>query len=232
MTTAADSKSDSARAQVRAYPISRWYVLPVTSRLAAWLCPTRIRPSHVTCTGLLLGLTATGLLLSHPRATLPAAALILAAWFMDRTDGLLARSQNTSSPLGAWLDANVDEVHEVAWHTAVAGAAASLNDSLVPWLLLVAFLGGKYLFMTGLVEERTLAPEAAIESSGAPVGGFRGWLRAAYHLPGNADIRLHLLIVCLASGLLTLELALIAVYYNFRWIVRFGLVARRLEGCQ
>ena len=232
MTMAADSKSDLTRAQGRAYPISRWYVLPITRRLAAWLCPTRIRPSHLTFTGLLLGLTATGILLSHPHATLPAAGLILAAWFMDRTDGLLARSQNTASPLGAWLDANVDELHEVFWHTAVAGAAASLSDSCVPWLLLVAFLGGKYLFMTGLVEERALTPEGATKSGTAPVGGFRDWLRAAYHLPGNADIRLHLLIACLASGLLTLELALIAVYYNFRWIVRFGLVAGRLEGCR
>jgi phosphatidylglycerophosphate synthase len=159
-----------------------------------------------------------------------AAVLILAAWFLDRTDGLLARSQNTVSPFGAWLDANVDELHDVAWHTATAYAAASLSGSQLPWFLLVAFLAGKYLFMTGLAEEWTLATATVPERTDCAATGSRGWIRAAYHLPGNADIRLHLLILGLSSGLMTVELAMIAAYYNFRWIARFGLTARRLEG--
>ena len=55
-----------------------------------------------------------------------------------------------------------------------------------------------------------------------------GWLRAAYHTPGNADVRVHLLAVAWLTGWLGAELAVVAVYYNLRWIARYVLVARRL----
>ncbi|MFH1922574.1 MAG: hypothetical protein ABIP48_22150, partial [Planctomycetota bacterium] len=55
-------------------------------------------------------------------------------------------------------------------------------------------------------------------------------LRAAYHLPGNADVRVHLLAVALAGGWLLEELCVVAAYYNLRWIARYVLVARRLGG--
>jgi hypothetical protein len=55
-------------------------------------------------------------------------------------------------------------------------------------------------------------------------------LRTLWHLPGNADVRLHLLIVALLGGWLTSELAVVAAYYNLRWIAGYLLVARRLGG--
>lgn len=229
MTSATASKPDSAQDRL---PISRWYVVPVARRIAARLTCTAVRPTHVTLLGLLPGLSAVGLLFANPSAGPAAAVLILAAWFLDRTDGLLARSQKTASPFGAWLDANVDELHDVAWHTATAYAAAALSGSQLPWFLLIAFLAGKYLFMTGLAEERTLTIPGDPEPAEGGKAGDRSWIRTAYHLPGNADIRLHLLILGLASGFMTVELAVIAAYYNFRWIARFGLTARRLEGCR
>jgi hypothetical protein len=66
-------------------------------------------------------------------------------------------------------------------------------------------------------------------SSPRPVGSAYS-LRTLWHLPGNADIRLHLLILALLSGWLTVELAVVAVYYNLRWIASYLLVARRLGG--
>ena len=230
MTSAAAPTSDSTRDRDQAYPISRWYVIPVTRRIAAWLKPTRIRPNHVTLLGLLFGISAIGLLFAMPSATPVAAALILAAWFIDRTDGTLARGQNTASAFGTWLDANVDEFHDVAWHTATAYAAASLTSSQLPWFLLVGFLAGKYLFMNGLAEERALAPSDDTMQGVTTGSGFNRWIRSAYHLPGNADVRLHLLVVALLFGLPMVELALVAAYYNFRWIVRIGLIVQRLEG--
>ncbi len=232
MTSRRDATIDPATARLRAYPLSRWYAIPIARQIAAWLRPTLVRPTHVTLIGLLFGLSAAGILVAVPAAGTAAAILVLAAWLMDRTDGTLARSQNTASPFGAWLDANVDELHEVAWHTATACAAASLSGSQVPWFLLIAFLAGKYLFMTGLAEERALAPSGNPDPVEPNVRGFGGWLRDVYHLPGNADIRLHLLVAALVCGLLTVELGFVAVYYNFRWIVRYGLTARRLEGCR
>lgn len=232
MISATSSTSDLTHARARAYPISRWYVIPLTGRIASWLRPTPVRPNHITILGLVFGLSALGLLFAVPSAGPGAAALILAAWVMDRTDGTLARQQNATSPFGAWLDANVDEIHDVAWHTATAYAAGSLTGTQLPWFLLVAFLAGKYLFMNGLAEERSLSPAACPQASPAGSSGFRNWARTAYHLPGNADVRLHLLVVALLIGLPMVELAFVAVYYNFRWIVRIGLTAHRLEGCR
>ena len=79
--------------------------------------------------------------------------MVLAAWFFDRADGLLARRQQTASAWGAWLDANVDELVDVGLHVAVAAAAATLTGSALPWALLVAFLAGKYLLVCGLALE-------------------------------------------------------------------------------
>jgi len=215
----------------RDYPLSCWYVIPITKRLAALLAPTWVRPAHITGLGLLLGLSAVVLLIVAPAAGLGAAALVLGAWFMDRTDGLLARRQGTATPLGAWLDANVDELHDVAWHAAGAYAAARVTLSPWPWYLLAGFLGGKYLFINSVHEERVVsgANEAAPASPCAEPSGHR-WLRTLYHLPGNADIRLHLLVTALATGWMTIELALIALYYNLRWIIRFAIVPQRLGG--
>ena len=38
---------------------------------------------------------------------------------------------------------------------------------------------------------------------------------------------LFLLVLALATGWITAELALVAAYYNLRWIARYALVARR-----
>jgi hypothetical protein len=54
-------------------------------------------------------------------------------------------------------------------------------------------------------------------------------MKTLYHLPANADVRAHLLIVAVAAGWLTTELALVAVYYNFRWVARYALLARRFR---
>jgi len=215
---------------LRRYPVSCWYICPAAAQVAGVLAATRLRPGHVTACGLASAGVAVGLLLVCPQATPAAAALVLAAWFFDRLDGPLARQQQTASAWGAWLDGNVDELVDLGLHVAVAAAAAARLEASWPWLLLVAFLMGKYLFMYGLVMEQQAAkPERGERAEhGEPIG----WLRWAYHLPGNADVRVHLLIVALAGGWLVAELALVAGYYNLRWIVRYGLVARRLGGAQ
>jgi len=232
VTSVVLSTFDPKCVRAQGYPISRWYVIPITSRVASWLKSTWIRPTHVTILGALFGLSAIGLLLVSPTAGSAAAAFILAAWFMDRTDGVLARLQNSVSPFGAWLDANVDEFHDIAWHTAMACAAAAVTGSESPWFLLVGFLAGKYLFMNGVAEERALSREAEDGQNMAKTSGLNHWIRTVYHLPGNADVRLHLLVIALLLGLPMVELAFVAFYYNFRWILRIGLTARRLEGCR
>ena len=190
------------------------------------LIPTRVRPVHLTALGLLLGLSACGLLLWQPAATPLAAVLVLVAWFCDRTDGQLARQQNTVTPFGAWLDGNVDELLDVAWHVATAAVLAAQLQAMWPWLLVLAFVSGKYLFMHSLATEEHFDPNP--QGNPAATASAAGLLRSIWHLPGNADVRIHLLFVALLTGYLATELALVAGYYNLRWIVRFGLVARRL----
>jgi phosphatidylglycerophosphate synthase len=184
--------------------------------------------------GLVLGSLAAGVLLSRPELAPVSAALVLGAWFFDRADGALARRQNTVSPWGAWLDANVDELLDVGLHVAIAAAAASRTASSMPWLLLIGFVGGKYLFMHGLATEQRMGGEGLVPSDEAattePASPLARLLRAVYHLPGNADVRVHLLAAALATGWFSVELWIVAVYYNLRWLARYALVARRLGG--
>ncbi len=251
----------TAAARARRYPISRWYLRPLAGWVAEGLCPTPVRPVHLTLGGLAVGLAATAVLWLRPEMAPWAGLLVLGAWFFDRADGQLARCQGTASAWGAWLDANVDEVLDVTWHIAAASAAAHLAGSSLPWALAMAFLAGKYLFMHGLVGERAIraerggvgrpapnghepapnghepAPNGSTVVAGLPTepltpDGGRGWTRWLYHLPGNADVRLHLLVAGLLTGWLTAELALVAVYYNARWLLRYGLVGRRLGGAR
>jgi hypothetical protein len=206
------------------------------------LAPTRIRPVHVTLCGLLLNMTAVATLTARPALAPLAAALVLAGWFCDRLDGQLARRQGTVTRWGGWLDGNVDELGDLALHAATACVAARALASSLPWFLLVAFLAGKYLFIYGLnLEEQLGRPGLPAGTSTHGLGWFGAGpgpasgisrLRPLWHLPGNADVRLHLLIVALLSGWLTAELAIVAAYYNLRWIAAYLLVARRLRGKQ
>lgn len=189
------------------------------------LAPTRVRPVHLTVCGLLFGCAAVAVIVWRPAWSPLAAVFVLAAWFFDRADGQLARRQDTVSRWGAWLDANVDELLDVGLHVALAAVAAAQTASPVPWLLLIAFLAGKHLFMYGLTVEEHVAVEDAAEAS-RPAGRLRG----LYHLPGNADVRIYLLAAALVTGWFVVELALVAAYYNLRWIARYGLLARRLGG--
>jgi hypothetical protein len=107
----------------------------------------------------------------------------------------------------------------LAFAAAQAGATWS-------WHFFAAFLFGKYLLMYGLLvdqgrEERrpTVAPMQ--EPS------MLSLARRLYHLPANADVRIHLLLAAMLTGQFVLELALVAIYYNFRWLARHALLARR-----
>ncbi len=222
-----DEARESHRA--RTYPVSRWYLRPAAARLAVLLAPTRVRPVQLTVGGLTAAIAAAAVLLWQGEATPLAAALVLVYWLFDRADGLLARRQGTASAWGAWLDGNVDELVDVGLHVATAAVVARQVAASWPWHLLIALLAGKYLLMYGLTLEESKRGHSTFLSDTArsPRAAWEK-LRRAYHLPGNADVRVHLLVVAVATGYLAAELVLVAAYYNMRWIVRYALVARRL----
>ena len=216
----------SERVLDRRHPISRWYLAPAANWIAGRLLQTAVRPWHITLAGAAIAvMAAASILLGQPAA---AAVLILAAWFCDRLDGKLARRQGSLSPAGAWLDANVDELTDLGLHAALAMAAATTWQSIVPWGLFTAFVCGKYLFMYGLASDHQMNRQSPCsadmdetEQSDLP------WLRRLYHLTGNADIRVHVLAALVAAGWWTVELLLVATYFNVRWMARYALVARR-----
>lgn len=224
------------------YPLSRWYLRPLAGGLVVWLAESQVRPVHLTMAGLAAGCAAALLISMSPAGSLLAGCLVLLAWFFDRADGQLARRQQTATPFGAWLDANVDELLDVAWHAAIAVAVATTTFSSWPWVALAAFLAGKYLFMYGLAAEewqtvdegrgsrvegrgsddvRRLALDPRLSSLYVPT-------RRLYHLLANADVRVHALAFAVTAGLGGVELVLFAAYYNLRWIARYVLVAQRL----
>jgi GT2 family glycosyltransferase/phosphatidylglycerophosphate synthase len=210
----------------RRHPLSRWYLCPLADRVSRALVPTSVRPWHFTLAGLLAGVLAAALILLG--AALPIAALcVLLAWFLDRVDGQLARAQRTASARGAWFDANVDELLDLGLQACVAFRAAEVWQSSWPWFCLVAFLFGKYLLMYGLAVDEPSSANDRASGVAAEVTWKRSWLKSFYHLPGNADIRVHVLAAALLTGWLLPQLAAVAVYYNFRWIARYLLVARR-----
>jgi phosphatidylglycerophosphate synthase len=209
------AKREAIRA--RRHPLSRWYICPLADRLTARLVRWPARPWQLTLTGLACGIAAGFCVASPVGSPAIAAILVLAAWFFDRADGILARRLGASDRSGAWLDANTDEIVDLGLQVCVASAAARLSGSSWPGIWLVLFLLGKYLLMHGLSSERGETPAAQSSDATLPQS-WRGWL---YHLPGNADVRVHLLAAALLTGWLTEQLAIIALYYNLRWIVRY-----------
>lgn len=228
---AAIAHVDAARSEAvrdARHPLSRWYLLPLADAAAKSLSPTWVRPWQITLAGLALAGCAVGALLAGwPSWT--AAVFVLAAWLCDRIDGKLARRQGSASSSGAWLDANLDELCDIGLHAAVAGAASQLTHTQLPWLLFAAFVAGKFLFFHAREEPAPRSEIRAVEPSTTTalrqdrVGRLRGLL----NLPGNADVRAHLLAAALALNWLLAELVLVAAYYNLRWLVRYAAVAGR-----
>jgi len=212
-----DSGAQLEAVRAQRHPLSRWYLCPLASRLTAWLVRWPVRPWHLTLAGLACGIVAAWCVASQVGPPPAAAILVLAAWFFDRADGVLARRLGRSDRRGAWLDANTDEIVDLGLQVSVATAAARVSGSSWPWIWLVLFLLGKYLLMHGLSGEREDTAAAQAPAAPAP----QGWLQRLYHLPGNADVRVHLLAAALLTGWLTEQLAIVALYYNLRWLVRF-----------
>lgn len=230
-------KADEARRAVN-YPLARHWLRPAALHTAEALNSTPVQPWHITIVGLFISIVAGAFMLVSGMAGLPVAALILASWFCDRIDGPLARLRGTADRFGAWLDANVDEAVDLGLHMAAASVAAYQVGPGLAWGALIAFFLGKYLLMYGLAcedAESSFDAGATASFDAEPTSQHRSTglalLSRLYHLPANADVRVHLFAAAAATGLLWEELLLTACYYNLRWPARYVLVARRLWRC-
>jgi len=206
----------------RAYqPIGRFWALGPARALARLLRPTPIRPNAVTLASGGLVLAAAALVATGGPAWsscwLASVALALAL-VLDTADGHLARLQGTASEFGRWLDANLDELGDMALHAAVAWSAFA-RDGHPAWLAVgMLYAMGKYLFVVGAGTGSTL--EGAAGAGGLPAieAPRSGPIRSLAILAGHADVRWHLWIVLAAVGRLDAALAAYALYFPARAI--------------
>jgi CDP-alcohol phosphatidyltransferase len=203
-------------------PLGRYWALPPARLLAKLLTPTFVRPNALTYTsGLLMVGAAVAVAVARgpwPSRFGPAIAMA-AALVLDTADGHLARLQGTASEFGRWLDANLDELGDMALHAAIAWAAFA-RDGLVVWLGLgMLYAMGKYLFQFATT---SAPPTTKADSRTAPTKP--SVTRAVVHLAGHADVRWHLWIALAAVGRLDVALVAYAVYFPVRTI---AVAARR-----
>jgi phosphatidylglycerophosphate synthase len=196
-------------------PIGRFWALAPARWLARLLRPTTIRPDAVTMASGGLVLTASALVAFNgptwASRGLASAALALAL-VLDTSDGHLARLQGTASEFGRWLDANLDELGDMALHAAIAWSAFA-RDGQSAWLMVgMLYAMGKYLFVVGASTGSSLDASNALPSLPQPTGR----IRSLALLAGHADIRWHLWIILAALGRLDVALAAYALYFPAR----------------
>ena len=122
------------------------------------------------------------------RQVIPSLAIALAL-ILDTADGHLARLQGTASDFGRWLDANLDELGDMALHAAIAWSAYA-RSGRPGWLLVgMAYAMAKYLFIFG--DDLRRAAEGRRETARSRCRPGR--VRRLAHLAGHADVRWHAL---------------------------------------
>jgi phosphatidylglycerophosphate synthase len=198
-------------------PLGHFWALAPARGLARALRSTRIRPNQLTATATVLVLGAAGVVAwaTPSVATRVVAALALAlALVLDTADGHLARLQGTASAFGRWLDANLDELGDLALHAAV-GWAAFVRSGNAAWLLVgLLYASGKYLLMFG---QSTWEEGRSTSVPPGPVGtDSSSVVQKLARAFGHADVRWHLWILLAALGRLEWELAAYALYYPAR----------------
>lgn len=108
------------------------------SAVAALLHRLDIRPNHVTWTGMVLTVSAAGLLVAD--RLLAAGVVFVVAGILDMLDGALARTGGRVTAYGAFLDSTLDRVGEGAILAAVAFRFAEQDWPLGVGLVVAALL--------------------------------------------------------------------------------------------
>ena len=198
-------------------PLGRYWAFVPARSLAERLVPTWVRPNMVTGASALVFLVGAAMV-AWGGSTLPTCCIagfaLAFALVLDTADGHLARLQGTASAFGRWLDANLDELNDMALHAAIAWACF-VRDSWTGWLVIgMIYAMGKYLFMIG--HEADTAPKPL----GLNLATSVHPLKQAVRLAGHADIRWHLWIVLALLGRLEIALVAYMVYFPARAVAR------------
>jgi phosphatidylglycerophosphate synthase len=113
------------------------FVSPYSRYVARWCARRGISPNTVTVLSLLIAIVGAVTAATGTRAGYVAAAIALyLSFFLDCTDGQLARYSLRFSRIGSWLDATFDRAKEYAVYAGLALGSARHGDDV--WLLAVA----------------------------------------------------------------------------------------------
>src|SRR5262249_6805972 len=152
-------------------PLGRFWALAPARLIARVLRPTRIRPNAVTVASALVFLSGVAAVAFAPQmlaARLGIAAALAIALVLDTAGRHLPRLQGTASEFGRWLDANLDELNDMALHAAIAWSYFA-RDGRAPWLVLgMVYAIGKYLFFVGSMTWEARMPSAAAAAPSSP----------------------------------------------------------------
>jgi phosphatidylglycerophosphate synthase len=200
-------------------PLGRLWATALARGLATALAPTAVRPNHLTLVAGALMLAGAGLVAFAPASMsfrLLTAACLALALVLDTADGHLARLQGTAGAFGRWLDANLDELADMALHAAVAWSLYARSGH-VGWLLAgMAYGMGKYMFLVGQHTWTSPAERPAAAPTGVPALAGLSWPRRVAHWTGHADVRWHAWIALAAAGRLEWELIAFVAYFPLR----------------
>lgn len=128
---------------------------PVVQRMFPFLSRVRLSPDTLTVIGVVLAVIA-GLAFATGRPIWAGLALLVSGFF-DMADGVVARSQGTSSPAGGFFDSSMDRVSDLVVFSGIAAAMALRADTWGVLLVCWALSGSVMTSYTRARAERHLA---------------------------------------------------------------------------
>ncbi|MDT0344326.1 DUF5941 domain-containing protein [Streptomyces litchfieldiae] len=194
------------------------FVSPYSRYLARWGARRGLTPNQVTTASLITALIAAGCAATGTRGGfVAAAALLLASFVLDCTDGQLARYSLRFSTLGAWLDATFDRAKEYAYYAGLALGAARGGDDV--WALaLGAMILQTCRHIVDFAFNEAHPPAAPGGGSGGATAlsgrldriGWTVWLRRMIVLPIGERWALIAVLTALTTPRVTLTVLLVA----------------------
>lgn len=157
--------------------VSRTINRRISAAITRRLAPFSVKPNHVTCVVLLLGLASAPLALlgTYWGFALGALCYYISA-VLDGVDGELSRLKYLGTPFGAWFDTVTDDVVGLAYLVgAFGGLSRATGAPIWLWVGILSFscyvatiVPRYYLFITrvGAGDHQQLAPPGAERTSG------------------------------------------------------------------
>lgn len=212
------------------FTISKYTLRPLGKIFANWLYSrTGFTANHLTLARIAVGLLGALLFFQGEYgATFLAGICVLTSWFLDLTDGQLARLRNESSKFGAYLDSVGDGVIDNLYYLAIAVSSYRLTGSEIYLWLALLFLFGKYVFVNStlllpIVLTKEVRPKEP-QRDALPSGGdsWKALIKKTVSVLDDTDVRIHFLSLSAIFNLAVVPLVFHVIYFNLRWMMNLA----------